>query len=78
MEDLYFGAAGALGPVKLAATYHMFEANEGSADYGDEINLSATWAFRKGMSAQLKYADYNADDFATDTTKVWLSLIVSI
>ncbi|MEM6999365.1 MAG: hypothetical protein AAF529_01170, partial [Pseudomonadota bacterium] len=78
LEDVYFGVAGKLGPVKVAATYHDFSADEGSADYGSELDIVATVGLAKGVTAQLKFADYSADDFATDTTKVWLSFIVAL
>ena len=60
--------------VKLAATYHSYQSNEQSIDYGDEINLSAAYAFAKHANVLLKYANYQADDYATDTDKVWLML----
>ncbi|MEQ8693352.1 MAG: alginate export family protein [Pseudomonadales bacterium] len=78
IEDIYVGIAGAIGPVKLAATYHDYRADEGSADYGDELNVVANFVIANGISGQLKLADYNAEEFATDTTKIWFSLIVSL
>lgn len=78
IEDIYVGIAGAIGPVKLAATYHDYRADEGSADYGDELNVVANFVIADGISGQLKLADYNAEEFATDTTKIWFSLIVSL
>lgn len=78
IEDIYVGIAGAIGPVKLAATYHDYRADEGSADYGDELNVVANFVIADGISGQLKLADYNADEFAADTTKIWFSLIVSL
>ena len=78
IEDVYIGVAGAIGPVKLSATYHDFSAEEGGADYGDEIDVVATYAIRDGVTAQLKFADYNADEFASDTTKIWATLILAI
>ncbi|MEM7077098.1 MAG: alginate export family protein [Pseudomonadota bacterium] len=78
IEDLYFGVAGKLGPVKLAATYHDFTSDEGSIDYGSEVNVVANFTVMKGLNGQLKFADYSADDFATDTTKIWFSLIMAL
>ena len=78
IEDAYVGLAGAIGPVKLAATYHDFGAEEGSADYGKELDIVANYKIADGFSAQLKFADYSADDFATDTTKIWFSLILTL
>ena len=77
IEDLYLGVAGSIGKFKVAAMYHDFSANEGSSDYGDEINLVATYPVTKGLTMQLKLADYSADEFATDTTKVWFSMIAA-
>jgi len=78
IEDAYIGIKGKVGPVALAATWHDFGAEEGSMDYGTELDLVATYKIHKNLTAQLKYADYSADDFATDTTKYWLSFIVNL
>ena len=78
IEDTYLGVAGTIGKVKLALTYHDFQSEEGNIDYGDEINLVATIPITKNTKAQLKFADYRADEFATDTTKVWFSLMLKL
>jgi hypothetical protein len=76
IKDLYIGAYGGLGPVQLAAIWHDFQAEEGSDDYGSEIDLSATWPIDKMLSLQLTYANFNSDDSALyqDTQKLWLTL----
>ena len=43
IEDFYLGLSGKLGGVTLGATYHDFQAEESSADFGTEIDLVATW-----------------------------------
>jgi hypothetical protein len=64
---------------KFVAVYHDYEAENGSADYGDEWNLllkSRKFAgadFMDGWSVAFKYADYDADTFDTDTEKFWLT-----
>ncbi|MEH6584332.1 MAG: alginate export family protein [Halioglobus sp.] len=78
IEDIYVGITAKAGPVKLQAIYHDFSAEDGSDSYGQELDLAATWVVTKGFSTQLKYADYSADKFATDTTKVWLSFQLKI
>lgn len=78
IEDLSIGIAGAVGKLKLAGTWHDFSANEGGADYGTELDLVATYPITTRLSAQLKYANYDADTFATDTTKVWLSFMLNL
>jgi Alginate export len=74
IEDVYIGISGNLGPVKLQAKYHDFSAEDSSDSYGSEINLGASWAINKNFTAQFNYADYDADKFASDTTKAWLTL----
>jgi len=74
IEDLYFKVTGAVGPVKLAAFYHDFEADEGSDDYGEEYDIVATYPVNKHASVQLKYAKYDADEYSFDTDKLWFSV----
>ena len=45
--------------------------------YGDELNLQVVHHFDCGIEAAVKYADYNADNFATDTQKLWFWLYYS-
>ncbi len=71
IEDIYVKAATKVGPVKLGAAYHVFTADEGSMDYGDEINLTAAYKVNKQVSTLLKAASYSADDYKEDTTKLW-------
>ncbi|MFW5451856.1 MAG: alginate export family protein [Methylophagaceae bacterium] len=63
-----------LNGVKIDFRYHDFDANEGNADYGDEIDVKISKKFKDHYSATFIYADYNADDFATDTRKWWIIL----
>lgn len=79
IEDLYVKAGyspGDVGPFKgtrFLAVYHDFSAETGGGDYGSEVNLLATAKWEK-LSFTLKYADYNADEFATDTQKLWFQI----
>jgi hypothetical protein len=75
VEDAYFGIDGVVGPVKLAAIYHNFQAEDSSEDFGDEIDLVATWPVNEHFTTELKYAGFSADgDRYTDTDKLWLTL----
>ncbi|MGK0498978.1 MAG: hypothetical protein ACJAYG_000609 [Oceanicoccus sp.] len=74
LEDMYVKVAGKLGKTKMAVVYHQFDADEGSIDYGSEINFVATYPFSKNISAQFKYAAYDAEEFKSDTDKVWLTM----
>ncbi len=58
--------------VGLTATYHDYRSDRLSQYYGDEwgVQLSAK---RRKYTFTLKYADYKAKAFATDTRKLWAS-----
>lgn len=71
IEDTYFSVGSKFGPVSASAVYHTYKADEGDADYGDEIGFVLKTKF-KGIGYLLKYSSYGADDFATDTDKLWL------
>ncbi len=60
----------------FTAVYHDFEAEDGSSDYGEELDLAIAKKFGK-VKALLKYANYNADEFKVDTEKLWLQLQVN-
>jgi hypothetical protein len=76
IEDAYFTVGGKVGPVKLAATYHDFQAESSSTDFGTEVDLSATWRVNKQFTVQAKYAAFDTDDSSryADTDKAWLTL----
>ncbi|MCG8393641.1 MAG: alginate export family protein [Pseudomonadales bacterium] len=71
LEDTFVTVGGKLAGFKLAAIYHDFQSNEGSTDYGTETNLLIARPIGKNYVVGLKYADYRADDFKTDTSKYW-------
>lgn len=75
LSDLYLQVDVGLPNVpKLKGTlaYHVYESDEDSIDYGDELNVLATWKGTDLVTFGGKLASYSADDFATDTTKFWL------
>jgi hypothetical protein len=74
LEDLYVLAARNVKRWKLAGVYHDFSADNGSADYGDELGFLATRKFKEHYGVGFKYATYGADDYVTDTDKLWVWL----
>ncbi|MBV6418635.1 MAG: hypothetical protein CMLOHMNK_03558 [Steroidobacteraceae bacterium] len=74
VEDLYLGGSANIGPVALQLVWHDFGAQASGLDYGSEWDASATWKFGAGKNYEvmLKFADYRAQAFATDTTKAWV------
>jgi len=79
IDDRYVNAGvtlkgvGPLDTLTAQASYHTYEAERISFDYGTELNLQvqAKWHRFLGM---VKYADYEADRLLTDTTKFWVQL----
>ena len=74
IEDLYAGASMKLGKFGLTAVYHDFSANEGSSDYGTEVDVAVSYPLTPRVGLELKLAAYEADDFATDTVKGWATV----
>ncbi len=73
--DTTLKVAGKLAGVKLVGVYHDYSADEGSADYGSELDFLAAMKFGKNYSVGLKLASYKAGDAGTgkvDTDKLWL------
>ena len=73
-------ASQTLGRVGLCATYHHFESETGHLDYGDEIDLLASYTVIESLVLHAKYANYSADEVPTagtparpfDTEKMWV------
>jgi hypothetical protein len=57
----------------VQAQYHHFDSDRLVRHYGDEIDLLASGKLGK-TTLSLRYADYHAYTFATDTRKFWLQL----
>ncbi len=75
VTDLYAEISGNLGPVKVGAIYHAFQAEEGSEKFGKEIDFVATWLINKQLSTQLKVASFTSrSERFHDAEKVWFTL----
>lgn len=83
IEDLYVslmykvkGVADIVDGIKLVGVYHDFGAERTSSDYGSEIDFLIAKTFFKHFTPSIKYASYDAENFATDTEKIWLAVDV--
>jgi len=61
----------------ITGVYHDFFDDTGTVRYGNEWDFSILKKFGKHYSLLAKYANYNADTYATDTQKIWLQANVS-
>jgi hypothetical protein len=64
---------GVLDTLSATAVYHSFKSERLAIDYGSEVDLQLQAKLGR-WNGLLKYAEYNADRFATDTTKYWLEI----
>jgi len=64
---------GFLDTISANAVYHQFDSSRLSIDYGSEVDLQLQAKYQR-FNLLLKYADYNADRFATDTHKYWVQV----
>lgn len=72
--DSYLNIGGAMPVIggKWLAVYHDFEADQGGASYGSEIDLLYARPITPSLSVLIKYADYRAETFAVDTRRFWV------
>lgn len=63
------GEFGFLNGLLLIGQYHEFESDVGDVDYGSELDFYSKLPLGKGVYAEFKYANYQAESFATDRQK---------
>ncbi|MGN8000949.1 alginate export family protein [Sphingomonas sp. 22176] len=79
VRDFYAGGGygwkklGRIDALSLQAVWHRYQSDRLNQHYGDEWNLLATAKLRK-TQLSARYARYEADRFAADTSRFWLQL----
>ena len=74
VNDLFATFRYKAGKWNLTGIYHDFSAEDGSADWGTELDFSAARPLNDRYSLLLKAAFYDADQHSSDTTKFWVML----
>ncbi len=72
LQDLFVSVTARLGRFKLEGIYHDFSADTGGGDWGSEIDAAVIYTAPWKQQFAVNFANYDAKDFATDTTKLWL------
>ncbi len=72
LQDLFFSVTAVLGKFKLEGVYHDFSADTGGGAWGNELDAAVVYTAPWKQQFAVKFAKYDAEDFATDTTKLWL------
>ena len=60
------------GEVTLMGVFHQFYDDTGNIHYGKEWDFRAVKKFGKHYSLLAQYAFYDADQYSTDTQKIWV------
>lgn len=72
LEDRYAGVSAAPGPWTLQARFHGFDADDGGADYGDELDFRVGRSIGEKLQLDAFLAVFDGDDGFNDVTKLWL------
>lgn len=72
LDDHYVRASVPILGARFTAAWHDFRANEGDARYGEELDAEVNWRIDTHWMVGVKYADYQAKQFAVDTRKAWV------
>ena len=72
IEDFYFSIETKIRGANISLIYHRFNPEAGGPDYGREWDLVIKKPLAERYSIVLKYANYDARSFATDTEKLWI------
>jgi len=68
------GALGYFDGLLLIGQYHEFRSAVQDLDYGSEVDFYAYLPLKSGFYGQVKYANYQADQFFTDVEKVIIGI----
>lgn len=71
IKDAYLILGTTLAGVNISALFHDLRSDESNIDYGSEFGVSASKKFGLVVYTA-KYADYQSDEFGSDTLKFWL------
>jgi hypothetical protein len=71
VEDIYIKAATKYNKLGLTAVWHELSSDSNNIDYGSELDLVVSYPLADKVGILVKYANFSADDFATDTSKLW-------
>ena len=72
LVDIYASLSGRHGNFEWIVAYHDFESDVGGASFGSELDAQLTYATSWKQQFAVKLAAYDADEHATDTTKIWI------
>ncbi|HKI75028.1 MAG TPA: alginate export family protein [Pseudomonadales bacterium] len=78
IDDRYLSFKGGEGGTSFSITWHDFNSDVDCLQYGHEVDFSFAQKLDDHVSLLVKYANYNADGFGTNTNKLWLVITASL
>ena len=72
LRDAFLSVGAKLGRWNLVGIYHDFSADSGGASWATELDAQVVYTAPWKQKIALKYARYDADEWAWDTDKIWL------
>jgi hypothetical protein len=72
LRDAFVSIGATLGQWSLVGIYHDFSADSGGASWGTELDAQIVYTTAWKQTVALKYARYDADQWALDTKKLWI------
>jgi hypothetical protein len=72
LQDIYLGAQYTSERYRAILTLHRFEADSGSAHYGDELDFRFVWVAPWKQEFGVQYARFDGIDGFADVEKFWL------
>jgi hypothetical protein len=79
LKDLFVGVKGSVAGWNWNVVYHDFKAEDGDADFGEELDASVGRSFAKQYGLLFKVAHFDGDTGSSyaDTTKFWIQATAS-
>jgi hypothetical protein len=71
LEDRYLRIYAPLAAARVTLTWHDFRSDTAGQHYGRELDAELEWRLTTHWLVGVKYADYGAKSFSTDTRKAW-------
>ena len=78
LDDKYLKLKASQGPWIVQARYHQFEAEDGSTDYGDELDLRAGYKLNDRIRGDVFFAEFSGKNGFADVRKIWLAISLSL
>ena len=78
LDDRYLKVTAGRGPWTVEARAHWFSADDGGADFGQELDLRLGRRMNEYLQLDVFAAAFDGDEGFSDTTKLWLMVTAQL